>query len=87
MSDLTRTRTWLPVASSAAIRGTPGKFRSMIHNRWGVNTCGCSARARSSSACSASPLSRPPLVPALSPPAGPHTTARVARVSASETCR
>ena len=40
MSDLTRTRTWLPVASSAAIRGTPGKFRSMIHNRSGPNTCG-----------------------------------------------
>jgi hypothetical protein len=40
---LTRIRTWVLVASIAAIRGTPGKFRSMIHNRSGVNTSGCSA--------------------------------------------
>ena len=48
----------------------------MIHNRSGVNTWGCSARARSSSACSASPL-----VPPCHRRPGPHTTARVARVA------
>ena len=68
----------VPAASIALIRGTPGKFLSMIHNRSGVNTSGCSVSIRSSRRCSAS---------ALSPPAGPVTTDRLPRVNASEVCR
>jgi hypothetical protein len=77
MSDFTRIRTCV-LAIIRVIRGTPGKFRSMIHNWCLVNIQAYSMSIRSSSFCSAS---------ALSPPAGPVTTARPARVNASLACR
>ena len=40
MPSLTRISIWVPAASSREMRGAPGKFRSMIHSRPGVNTCG-----------------------------------------------
>jgi len=79
MPSLTWISTWVPVASIRAMRGTPGKFLSMIHRRPGVNTCGQSFSALSSSTCSASPLSR---LPPAAAPDGPDTTARADRVEA-----